>query len=344
MKKLLICGFVLIFIGIGVQIAIKVNTHRRTVTITKQSAEAASAVNSVANSKSPTPPQLTNGKPSGENRISPDQVAKFANAYRSPITFYGRVIDQLGKPVEGATAKMIVANKAFQRGSEFIRQSDGSGLFQIAGVRGLSLAVAVSKEGFRDYPPVDSSVSSSGVFNYGIDGFTSNAETPVVFHLYRVGLTEPLIRTGPKKILLSRDGTPVKADLDGHGGHNCIIRCWNSDLQRPAGQQQFDWSFEIEAEAGNLIRRSSTFDTQAPIDGYISDDLIEMPASLPSSRWDMAADRSYFIKFDDGRYGRVDLRVKAFNKHFVLWESYFNPQIGSRNLEFDSSNSSARSP
>jgi hypothetical protein len=76
---------------------------------------------------------------------------------------------------------------------------------------------------------------------------------------------------------------------------------------------------------------------KAPEGGYVSSDMIEMPASLPRDQWSSSAERSYFIRFDDLTFARANLRMISGGDHFVVWESFLNPKLGSRNLEYDAS-------
>jgi hypothetical protein len=112
----------------------------------------------------------------------------FIRAFRTPIAFFGRVIDQHGDPVSGADVKLSANDNAFGgRPSEYARRTDGDGRFLIEGIVGITLAVEVSKPGYRSIPPDDSKVTSSGLFEYGLSSIKGphrpDANAPVIFTL-----------------------------------------------------------------------------------------------------------------------------------------------------------------
>jgi len=83
---------------------------------------------------------------------------------------------------------------------------------------------------------------------------------------------------------------------------------------------------------GGLIARKDAFEFEAPEGGYLPSDSVEMPATL-GNQWRSSAERSYFVRFDDETFGRVELEMQAGGDHFVVWKSFLNPKAGSRNLE-----------
>lgn len=260
-----------------------------------------------------------------------------------PINFYGKVIDQHGDPVPDANVKLY-ANDSMddRRSSEYTRYTDQAGRFSLTGARGLALGVGVSKPGYRTFPPVYGKVTSSGSFDYGLSSGTprgpyrSDKDTPTIFTLYKIGVVEPLVKIGEKNFRMNRDGTPLAISLDQQkGSHEVILNFWSKDLERPSGQRKYDWRFEISVPNGGLIARKDAFVFEAPKDGYSPDDIVDMPMSLPDNKWRSSAERAYFIRFGDGTFARVNLRMRPQGDHFVDWESIFNPKIGSRNLEDD---------
>lgn len=274
------------------------------------------------------------------------QEKRFIDAFRKPISFYGRVVDQHGNSVSDADVKFAANDKPLGgRPSEYKRKTDSTGSFSITGISGLTLAVEVSKPGYVVIPPADNKVTSSGVFEYGLSSIRGphqpRAESPVVFILHKPGTLEPLVRIGRKDFRIARDGSPLTIPLDEGQAHQVILRCWNSDASRPQGQHQYDWRLEITVPAGGLIYRTDPFNFEAPTEGYGSSDTIEMPASLPAGKWNGIAERAYFLRFNDGVFARATLEMHAGGDHFVVWESFLNPKVGSRILESDSATKSS---
>ena len=264
------------------------------------------------------------------------QEKSFITAFNTPIAFYGRVIDQYGDPVPDADVKLSANDKAFGgQPSHYARKTDTAGRFSIEGIVGITLGVEVSKPGYRGIPPVYGKVTSSGLFEYGLSSqepYHSSKDAPTIFTLHKVGTIEPLVKVGEKNVRIARDGSPLSIAVDGQGAHPVILRCWNQELQRPANQRQYDWRLEITVSNGGLLKREDAFAFEAPQDGYVSSNTNEMLASL-GDQWRSVAERSYFIKFDDGTFARANLEMHAGGDHFVVWESFFNPKPGSRNLE-----------
>jgi hypothetical protein len=286
-----------------------------------------------------TPPQ----KPPPEAPFEV-QEKRFIMAFKTPIAFYGRVIDQHGEPVAGADVKLSANDKAFGgRSSQHACKTDGDGQFSIEGITGITLGVEVSKQGYRIIPPAYGKVTSSGVFEYGLSTrglHQSSKDAPTTFVLHKQGTIEPLVKIGEKNFRIARDGSPLSIAVDEQGAHQVVVRCWNQELQRPANQRQYDWRLEVSVPNGGLVMRKDAFAFEAPQDGYLPSDMVEMPAAL-GNQWRSFAERSYFLHFGDGTFARANLRMRAGGDHFVVWESFFNPKAGSRNLESSAAEQSA---
>jgi hypothetical protein len=255
--------------------------------------------------------------------------------YGTPIEFYGRVLDQHGFPVPDANVELSANDKWTGPPSTYSRKTDGQGMFSITGIHGLTLGIEVSKPGYRVIPPVYRKVTSSGLFEYGLSSqgpYRSSKDNPTIFSLHKIGVLEPLVHVGEKNFRMARDGSPVSIVMDGQGVHRVTVRCWNQELQRPVGQRQYDWRLEISVPNGGLLARKDAFAFEAPQYGYLPSETVDMPAAL-GNQWRSFAERSYFIRFEDGTFARATLEMHAAGDHFVVWESFFNPKAGSPNLE-----------
>jgi len=282
-------------------------------------------------------PALATPPPTAES-----QKRRFLAAYLTPISFYGKVVDQHGEPVFGADIILAANDKPLGgNATEYTRKSDRTGLFSISEIRGVNLGVEVSKLGYLGIPPDDLKITSSGVFEYGVPSVTGprlpDQSNPAIFTLHKIGILEPLVKIGEKNFRIRRDGTPLLISLNGKNSHQVVLRCWTKDLGRPEGQNKYDWNFEIAPKDGGIQIRKDGFGFEAPTEGYQPYDTIDMPATLPFGfgGWDSNVNRSYFIRFDDQTFARVNLTMVAGGDHFVVWESYYNPKPNSRNLEYD---------
>src|SRR5439155_18789841 len=141
--------------------------------------------NDVQGAASPAVTQASSPRKAPPTAFQAQQEA-FIAAFKTPISFYGRVIDQYGGPVPQADVKLSANDKASGgRPSEYTRKTDSDGRFSIRGIWGITLAVEVSKRGYRGIPPTEAQPSSSGLFEswvskasfHGPHGSTQNAPT-----------------------------------------------------------------------------------------------------------------------------------------------------------------------
>lgn len=103
-----------------------------------------------ANPSPATASRAISGPPASDSVPSfEDQQKKFIAVFNTPITFYGKVIDQYGEPVPQADVRLSANDEPLGGPtSEYVRKTDVNGLFSIDGIVGLTLAVAVSKPGY----------------------------------------------------------------------------------------------------------------------------------------------------------------------------------------------------
>lgn len=271
----------------------------------------------------------------------PDQVAAANASLMAPINFYGKVIDQHGDLVVDADITFYVLGRSSSPKPTGTRKTDGTGMFSIAGYQGLSLGIEVTKPGCRQLPYSDDKVASGKLFYFGLGHPPqSSTESPIVFTLYKPGIIEPLIKVGERNFRVQRDGTPLDIDMNpgaGSGAHKVTLRCWNKELEpRPPAENRYDWKLEITVNNGGIVERKDIMVFDAPVEGYAANTTIDMPTTVKPV-WGDSAERSYFIRFNDGVHARVTFRMHAGGDHFVVWESHLNPKPGSRTLETDPS-------
>jgi hypothetical protein len=264
-----------------------------------------------------------------------EQVEAMLN---TPITFYGKVVDQKDDPVPTARVGYSLLDKFAASGSNSQTVADQKGYFEISGVKGAVLGVNVSKEGYYQIHNV-----SNQRFAYGMgpDGYTKSPPTkdnPAVFVLHKMGETEPLIRN-EKNIRIPRTGNPVEINLAtgrmvAVGQGDLRVEAWTND-QAKNERGRYDWKCRISVPGGGLVERKDDFAFEAAVEGYQPSEEIVMSAD--AERWNPQASRQYFIKLADNRYARIEFEMIAGGDHFFSITSYLNPTPGSRNLEYDPS-------
>jgi len=143
----------------------------------------------------------TQSPPSAETIAALERA--ITTALNTPITFYGRVVDQSNQPVPEAKAYFNAADKFGGPGTDYQRISDANGYFSITGIHGSDLGVGVGKDGYysRD--------QSHAYFNFGNGPHGKNLppparDNPAVFVLVKMGETEPLIKVSSRQFDLLR--------------------------------------------------------------------------------------------------------------------------------------------
>lgn len=294
----------------------------------------------------PVTPQVTN-KQEPVRMTLPDSatpeerklaIAEFERrligALTTPITFFGKVVDESNQPVANAQAHFNAQDKFDASGSTYQRTSDENGLFSISNIKGATLGVGVGKEGYysRD--------KSHGIFIYAGNPNPPppTRDNPAVFVLRKMGETEPLIHVG-RDVLVPKNGTPIEVDLATGkavpaGKGNLVVQCWTHDEdKKPNRRLEYPWNCKVTVPGGGLQYRTNEFEFQAPFEGYVPSDEMGMPQ--PEVRWNAHVKRNYFVALADGRYARVQFEMVAAGGHFASIETYLNPIPGHRNLEVD---------
>jgi hypothetical protein len=294
-----------------------------------------SALTAVATSPAPMPESNFTALAEQRRKQMDEALEKAQEQWRTPIEFYGKVVDQDTNPVAGAHIDFD-CNDTSPTGTSFYNaESDESGLFAIRDIKGKLLGVKVNKAGYYAYQPYGADFYYAGQNQ----NFVPDAGNPVIFRLKKKGIAERLIRFD-KGFDVPRDGTSLEVQLANAkavalGQGDLRVQCWTDDQGKKPGQD-YDWKCQITVPGGGLLQRTDNLNFQAPLDGYQPSDVIDMPASL-GNRWTSDVKRNYFLKLADRNYARISFEMIAGGEHFFRLETFLNPS-GSRNLEFDPNN------
>jgi len=274
-----------------------------------------------------------------------DPTAALLDAFITPIELYGKIVDQHGNPVAGATVKLSPVDRPFgdQSNSKMALISDAAGEFSVKGKQGFAMGVSASKDGYMTLPPLDGP-SSSAMLSYGGEGKTgkrySNPATPLVLTLHEIGPVDPIFYVERTNRKLPVDGTLRAIALDsekGQGDHKIEFR-FKSDWSKlpkdnEINNKRYDWSLEARIPGGGFLESDSDYKFEAPEKGYQETIKIEYSAKLPQDKWLYNVDRRYFVKFSDGSYGRIRFSIDASTDSAPLnMTSWLNLKPGSRNL------------
>lgn len=256
--------------------------------------------------------------------------------WKTPIEFYGKVLDQDGNPVAGATADVVWTNMTPNGSSHMQVTSDADGLFSITGISGKHMTVQATKDGYYRE-------TSKGRSSYEYAGFWEptyhepDPNNPVIFHLRRKGVSEPMIQRGPMLLGARNDGTPANFDLT--TGRKAADSSGNIALRISKGSKinkRFDWTATVEGiDGAGLIESKDEFMATAPADGYLPHWTFSQKATDETYQSEVQA--KFYVKTGDGKYARVEMRIiPEYNETAAVdLTVYLNPAPGSRNLEFD---------
>ena len=274
-----------------------------------------------------------------------NQLQAFTAMFQTPITIYGQVNDQHGKPVVGATVVLTPVDNPFvdKSTSKIKVLSDDKGQFSATGLKGSSLGVSASKNGYLYLSPVGGP-SSAAMVDYAGEASSgkrySNSHTPLILTLHDLGKIHDLIHNKEVRWKLSYDGTPRRIALDspdGQGSHWIEFRLWSDGKIRDTPgvdfYSPFDWRFEARIPGGGFIWNDSDFNFEAPADGYKEMIRYDRPKTLSAERWQRFENGRYFIKFSDGTFGRLLIDIDGGSTDAPLsMASWLSRTPGNRNI------------
>ena len=277
-----------------------------------------------------------------------DPVTDFINAYKTPVEFYGKVVDQHGDAVGGASIKILPVNNAFgtsDSSSDFEIASDAKGLFSVRNMRALSIGIEVQKVGYLTLGDwgLEKPASSRSI-DFGLSDSKGkrfkDPTNPTLFTLHKIGPVEPLVYVNERNWRLAVDGMPRKIALDsekGVGSHQIEFRFlsgWNKlPMDNEINSKRYDWSLEAHIPGGGFLKNGSDYNSEAPEAGYLEPIKIEYAATMPKEQWKRSKSERYFVKFADGTHGRIRFDIDGSSDMSPLsMTSWLNLKPGSRNL------------
>jgi len=258
------------------------------------------------------------------NVIGPDLLAN----WQVPIDFYGKVVDQEGKPIAGANIHFHWVEFPDENGNRSTNtESDAEGLFSLRGVCGPILTVLVSKEGY--YP-------RRGGAHYGplaAESFSPDPQNPVVFRLRKRGTGVELITSDngirPNlAVRVPKDGTPVRVDFF----EKRVSPTGQLEISqnKPPWGEAKEWSFRLCIPDGGFVENNDEFQFEAPVTGYVP--TVEYRFRKGEVNWATQVNKQFYIVFGHPpRYGW--LRIESNLTQETVFLTYAINPTGSRNLE-----------
>jgi hypothetical protein len=293
-----------------------------------------------------TPPTASPGASQAHSTISPAVTASavttpVTEAVRqraierleaTPIEFFGKVIDQHDLPVAGARVTYTLHHLKFLGNAPVEGPlTDNDGRFEIR-TQGPSITVSVAHPQFYKGKDAERQIDYGSTRAADPSSPKPTRESPTLFRLVRKGEAETVIHVPSREIRLPLDGRSVEISL-GERSLAVKLRLYSeSGVLEPNEFRRFDWSLILAISNGGLVERVNLLDFEAPEVGYVPEIEIRM-ASAGNLQWSSRINKEYFVRFENGTYGRFQLTMSG-DTGFCRFESYLNPS-GSRNLEVD---------
>jgi hypothetical protein len=265
------------------------------------------------------------------------QKADPGYAYKTPIEFYGKVVDQNDQLIAGATVDLEWTGIRGEALDKATKTTGEDGRFMLTGVQGKLLVVRVYKEGCVEgkeaegyYDYVDFSEPSFHI---------PDSNNPIIFRLWMLGNPEPMFKWYPDGSL-TVDGKPcwldVKTGRIGSAGDVAFsVMRHNLEKGRESG---YTLTVQSAPGVGMAMNTGEEFMFQAPASGYQTVIRIEQAAKRDRSDRDFKTTQNlhFYVRTADGKYAAVEAEVRqhAPPEAQLVALIFYNPS-GSRNLEFD---------
>ncbi len=278
-----------------------------------------------------------------------------AAGFDSKVRFWGKVLDQDGHPIEGAsirasvtTLRLVKTENGYREFELLDAQSKADGTFMFDGASGFSLTIEkLTKPGYVLPSPYQEAMRFPEDLKYrytynpmgGLEKvFHPDPASPVVFRLWKLRNPEPLLLRGT---WLGYQGPEYQ--LDGEGAVD-VKHSISVAVGSVGTKQSPQWEVTVTAaEADGGIAKADPNDPfmfEAPVSGY---ERVQKFRYGPDDTKDYGkgAPVRFFVRTKKGRwYAAVDSIFFAPNtKGNIRTKSryWLNPN-GSRNLEHDSAN------
>ena len=249
--------------------------------------------------------------------------------WTTPISFYGRTVDQSGQPVALADVRFEVNDTSARGTTDFHAKSDANGFFSLTNVKGANLAMHITKNGYYQGHAEKNSFSYAGADSI----YEPDPKNPTVFHLHKGGERVPLIKRDWN--LQIKLNAPIIIDLLNDTTNSPTGQLQIELLENdPGGRNAFGAKclMRLSVAGGGIRTNAEEFPFIAPESGYESS--VEIGTEFGTSRpgWGTTTARAVFLKMQ-GLYARAQIELNPGGTQFLV-DYYINP-TGSRNLEPD---------
>jgi hypothetical protein len=240
--------------------------------------------------------------------------------------FYGRVLDEEGRPVGGAQVAYegnaidpTLTVESHFRGDVY---SVANGMFRIGNLRGREITFQLSHPDYYGSAKNPGGVSYAGDRNPNVP---DSLEKAWVFRMYKKRTPVALVNSsngGHGRM----DGSPLSINLGKYGQVEAEGN-WSKPEQWDG--KPFDWQVRLSVSNGEIIKCTDELSFEAPTDGYTPSVTIAM--SKDDKAWNTDIRQSYYIK-SGNVFGRIDVSISTYHDLYLNLHYTINP-TGSTNLE-----------
>jgi hypothetical protein len=272
----------------------------------------------------------------GMNAHQAEMERRSIEVFKTPIDFYGKVVDENSDPLAGADIRFswnrLSISNTLETG-QTAAASDENGLFSLEGQNGEGLDVRVTKSGYYN---VRSNAMSFQFSQFsGMHVYVPDRISPVIFVLRKKGngaslVTSKLGMSDDFAVPVPRDGIPMKVDLLNRKTGEGPLEIAQTKPEPKLMNAAKEWSFKMTIPGGGFIEyQNQDFPFEAPDVGYQS--TMQFNFQRGEADWTEAISKDFFIRFADPPiYGRMHVETSIGGGVRLTYA--INPD-GSRNLE-----------
>ena len=256
--------------------------------------------------------------------------------FNHPINFWGKVVDENGQPLAGATVQVILYDDptggySGLEPTKIKTRSDAKGNFSILEKFAAGISVNASLSGYTAYyDPKTRENRSRFLMAYSDKRFDqkikySTKAEPTVLILQNRDKLSDLIHIKETRQVISSKGSILNLLLEKKGHKiDMNLRCMSS-APNPFKYEKYDWEAEIGIKGGRIQEIKDTASQVAPEGGYVQAFQLKMPVKKTKwSRDSPSNRRDFWIKLDGGSYARAQIKFVTGRKHLVYVQAWIN--------------------
>ena len=247
------------------------------------------------------------------------------------LDFYGKIVDQNNRPVEGVKVRAgvgTIESVTKSGGKDYYTVSDADGRFSFTGIKGAGCGYWLTKDGYEFNRRLPCSSRPKE--------YVPDPDRPVVFPIWKLYGRIPLVhRSFDSRV--PYDGRSAIFDI--YAGRKASdgdlqITLTRNPVQITRGREHFDWSVQIKVIGGGLIECSDVYPYEAPVSGYLPE--FTFGVLKDSEKWTQRLERTFYVRTRGGNFGRIYIDLTTDSEKpegtGIGVETFMSPS-GSRNLE-----------